>query len=80
MKREPQFMMTVKTNEINVDSATKNTGIGYDLPSDMYRYRESAGHSSSTPPIPKGGYTNEVLYNKLCSVDEKLDRHHRSIS
>lgn len=49
----------------------------------IYKHIEQT-HSSSnvtpTPalariPIPEGGYTNEFLYNKICSIETKLTAH-----
>lgn len=44
----------------------------------MYKYiDESLTISNAPPPAPEGGYSNEVLYNKIYSVESTMMRNYR---
>lgn len=66
--------MSAKECEINASTSIRNTGIFLDMDG-MYKYKDE---SSNTPlPAPEGGYSNEVLYNKICSVESTMMRNYR---
>lgn len=69
--------MTVKECEINASTSVTNTGIFLDM-DDMYKYKdESSTSSNAPPPTLEGGYSNEVLYNKICSVETTMMKNYR---
>lgn len=82
LKREPRLEMTSKTSEISAKAANKNMGSFKD-DDGIYKHIEQAPSSSNVAPtlapapipIPEGGYTNEFLYNKMCSIETKLTTH-----
>lgn len=72
LKREPKKKMTARECEINASTSIWNTGIFLDMDG-TYKYKDESLTSSSDPqpppPAPEGGYSNEALYNKICSVE-----------
>lgn len=69
LKWEPKKKMSAKECEINDLTSVRNTGIFLDMDG-MYKYKHEP--SNAPPPAPEGGYTNEVLYNKICSVESTM--------
>src|ERR1043165_8366168 len=67
--------MTEKDAEINVKTALKNTGIVVDLEG-RFNYKEDLA-TNAPPPIPEGGYTMELLFNKMCSIETTIVNNHR---
>lgn len=72
LKREPKEKMK-REFEINIGVALKNTGI-YQNTNDTYKYKDHLTTpipppAIAPPPAPEGGYTNEAIYNKICSVE-----------
>lgn len=63
---EPKKKMSSKECEINTGATGKNMGIFKDNDG-IFKHRDVA--PSSAPPEPKGGYTNEAIYNKMCSLE-----------
>lgn len=55
--------MNPKDCEINVGTSLRNTSIILDN-DDPYKYKDDPTIITS-PLVPKGGYTNEVLYKKI---------------
>ncbi|KAI5447087.1 hypothetical protein KIW84_014801 [Lathyrus oleraceus] len=53
---------------LEVPSEGKNMGIYIDKDG-IFKHRDVAPSSSLAPPIPKGGYTNVALSNKMCSIE-----------
>lgn len=74
LRREPQNKMTEKDCEINARMTLKNTRIIKDGDG---RFKCKEESSSNAPqPVPKGGYTNEMLYSKICSIEATMNRNH----
>lgn len=67
LKREPKNRMDPKDWEINVGATLRNTRIIQDKDG-IYKYKDDPSIYAH-PPVPEDGYTNEVLYNKFCSVE-----------
>lgn len=67
LKREPKKKMSVKEYEINVGDVGRNTGILKDK-DNIFKHKDDL-FVSVPPPELEGGYTNESLYNKLCSIE-----------
>lgn len=65
---EPKKIMTSKECEITVGVANKNMGI-YKDKDGIYKHRDIVPSFSSDAHIPEGGYTNEVIYKKMCSLE-----------
>ena len=67
LKRQPKKNMNANECEINVGAIGRNTGIFKDKDG-IYKHKDDSS-VNAPPPAPEGGYTNEALYNKLCSVE-----------
>lgn len=53
----------------------KNTRIIKD--EDMhFKYKEDSS-SNASHPFPEGGYSNEILYSKMCSIEATMNHNHR---
>lgn len=77
LKRKPKKKVTSKECEINASTSIRNTGIFLDM-DDMYKYKyESSTSPNAPPPAPEGGYSIDVLYNKICSVKSTMMRNYR---
>lgn len=66
LRGEPKKKISSKDCEIHVGAAGKNMGI-YKDKDGIFKHRDAA--PSSAPPKPEGGDTNEVIYNKMCSLE-----------
>ncbi|CAI8604907.1 unnamed protein product [Vicia faba] len=72
LKREPREDMDVKDCEINDKTALRYIGIVLD------RDGKFQFQTAYRPlPIPVGGYSHEITYNKICSVESTMMRHHQ---
>ena len=80
LKREPKKKMAARECEINASTSVWNTGIFLDMDG-TYKYKDEFSTSSSDPPppppAPEGGYSNEALYNKICSVETTMMKNYR---
>lgn len=74
LKWEPKKKMYARECEINASTLVRNTGIFLDK-DDVYKYKDDP--SNAPPPAPECGYTNEFLYNKICSVESTMMRSYR---
>lgn len=59
--------------EINIGVALKNIRIYQDT-NGTYKYKDGLtipipSPATASPPAPKGGYTNEAIYNKTCLIE-----------
>lgn len=59
--------MSAKKCEIHVGEAGRNMEILKDK-NDIFKHKDDPS-MSLTPPEPEGGYTNEAIYNKMCSLE-----------
>lgn len=66
LKREPKKKMFAREYEINASTSVRNIGI----------FSDKDEPSNASPLAPEGGYTNEVLYNKICSVESTMIRNY----
>lgn len=64
---EPKKKITSKDCEISVGATNMNMEI-YKDKDEFFKHRDTAPSASSDAPIPKDGYANEVLYNKMCFI------------
>lgn len=80
MKREPKKKMTARECEINASTSVWNISIFLDMDG-TYKYKgessTSSNYPSPPPPAPEGGYSNEALYNKICSVETTMMQNYR---
>lgn len=70
-KREPKKEVTSKVCEINVKASNKNMRIFKDKDG-IYKHLDQIPSSSFEVSVPKGGYSNEFLYNKICSLENLM--------
>ena len=75
LKIYPKEIMTDKDYEINDKTALKNIGIILDREG-KFVYKEDPT-PDSPPPVPEGGYTLELLFNKLCSMEHTSARNEK---
>lgn len=75
MKWEPKKKMSSRECEINASTLVRNTGI-FLYKDEVYKYKDEP--SNAPPPTPEGGYTNKVLYNKICLVESTMMRNYLS--
>lgn len=77
LKRESKKKITTRECEINASTSVWNTGIFLDMDG-TYKYKdESSTSSNAPPPAPEGGYSNEALYDKICSVESTMIKNYR---
>lgn len=65
---ESRFKMNSKEYEINIGATNKNMRIFKDK-DDIFKQREVASFTSSSTLIPEGDSTNQMLYDKLCHIE-----------
>lgn len=68
---ESRFKMNVKEHEINIGAGNTNMGI-FKNKDIIFKHREVASSISYFVPMPKGGPTNQMLYDKLCHIGNSV--------
>lgn len=63
-----RFKMNAKEHEINIGTTNKNMGIFKDKDC-IFKHRDVPSSTSSYSPMPEGGLTNQMLYDKLCNIE-----------
>lgn len=74
LEGEAKVKMTSKEHEITVRVTNKNLGIFKDK-DEIYKHRETA---SSSARIPEADIKNEVLYNKIFSIENLVTTYFRA--
>ncbi|XP_058782988.1 uncharacterized protein LOC131657627 [Vicia villosa] len=72
LKNQPSLPMTPRECEINDKTALKNTGIVLALDG-TFVYKDD----DVPPPIPEGGTTLDIVFNKLCSIETTIANHYQ---